>query len=224
MQSKDIARRLGVDSSTVRRWARDYERYLSPTAQKAEDDDQRRRRAFTDDDLRVFWTIREAQREGMTHEEIAVQVAAGQLEGGPLPEHPIREVGDKIDLMPVSTAEARIQTLTERVSELSEQLAEAREKLDDRNEQVIHLEHELGTAKAEIANLSSKVETVRLEAAVEAQSEAAELRGRLATIEATEDRMRRLLFVGITAVAVAAAILLAIVLLLALSGTPGLGG
>ena len=40
MQSKDIARRLGVDASTVRRWARDYEPYLSPTAQKAEDDDQ----------------------------------------------------------------------------------------------------------------------------------------------------------------------------------------
>ncbi len=224
MQSKDMARRLGVDTSTIRRWARDYEQYLSPTAQKAEDDDQRRRRAFTENDLRVFWTIREAQREGLTHEEIAVQVAAGQLEDGPLPEHPITEVGDQIELMPVSTAEARIQTLAVRVSELTEQLVEAREKLDDRNEQVIQLERELGTAKAEIANLTAKVETVRLESAVQAQSEAAELRGRLATIEATEDRMRRLLFVGITVVAVAAAILLAVVILLALSGAPGLGG
>lgn len=224
MQSKDIARRLGVDASTVRRWARDYEPYLSPTAQKAEDDDQHRRRAYTENDLRVFWTIREAQREGLTHEEIALQVAAGQLEDGPLPEHPITEVGDNIELMPVSTAEARIRALTERVSELSVQLTEARQKLDERNEQVIRLERDLGAAKAEIANLTSKVETVRLESAVKAQSEAAELRGRLATIEATEDRMRRLLFVGITAVAVAASVLLLVVILLALSGGAGFGG
>jgi DNA-binding transcriptional MerR regulator len=228
MRSRDVARRLGVDASTVRRWARDYERYLSPTAQKAPDDDLRKPRVFTNDDLRLFWTIATAQERGVGHEEIELLIAGGELLEGELPEHPLTQASDEIELVPASTAMARIEALQDRVETLEVDLEDARQRLDQKNERVIELEQRLGDARSEIAVLEGRIETVKLETAVEVNREAAELRGKVSTLQqgietaGNERERERSLYTRILIiVGVVAAVAVVALVLLALAGPPG---
>lgn len=228
MRSRDVAKRLGVDASTVRRWARDYEEYLSPTARKAPDDDLRKPRVFTDEDLRLFWTIATAQNRGVGHEEIEQMIGNGELLEGDLPEHPLTQTADEIELVPASTALARIEALQDKVEMLESDLEDARQRLDQKNDRVIELEQKLGETMTEIAVLEGRIETVKLETAVTANREAAELRGKVDSLQqgvetAKEEREReRTLYTRILIVlGVVATIAIVALVLLALSGGPG---
>lgn len=222
-QTKDVARMLGVADSTVRRWALDYEQYLSPSAQ-IKGATGRARRAFTDRDLQIFWTIHTLTDRGKTHKEIDGIIAAGDLEQSLPPDLPQSE-RYPVDMMPVSTAEERYRALQIRVSDLQLELESERALSADRAGKIADLERELGTAKAEIARLEGRASVARLEGQQDKEQELqqtreqlGELRGRLHQLEAARPYRVQSVLWALLAVAV---VLAGIVAILLISGAAG---
>jgi DNA-binding transcriptional MerR regulator len=73
-QTKDIISRFGVSPQTVRTYADEFRRYMSPTANPTTG----QQRNFTDDDLAVFALIVQMKRQGYTYESIHAALAIGQ--------------------------------------------------------------------------------------------------------------------------------------------------
>lgn len=73
-QTKDIIARFGVSPQTVRTYADEFRRYMSPTANPSVG----QQRNFTDDDLAVFALIVQMKRQGATYETIHAALANGQ--------------------------------------------------------------------------------------------------------------------------------------------------
>lgn len=166
MQTKDVARILKVDPSTVRRWARDYSDYLSATAQPAERDGYYRR-DYTQDDLKVFLTVQRESQQGTLLDDIATILANGDhlVETLP-PDLPMPEE-DRVEMMPVSTAVERVKSLQTRITTLEIDLTEARALADARADKVAELERELGDTRVEVAKLEGKADLAKAEARIE---------------------------------------------------------
>lgn len=73
-QTKDIIRQFGVSPQTVRTYADEFSRYMSPTANPPAG----QQRNFTDEDLAVFALIVQLKRQGATYETIHAALASGQ--------------------------------------------------------------------------------------------------------------------------------------------------
>lgn len=126
------ARASGVSSSTIRNWSSEFSEFLSPGANPAPG----ATREFSDDDLKVFSTVRvmrgqlvetvaivEALREGQRFEPVAPPAA----EGAPPAD---RANADAVmvyrDL--VTQLESRADKLTDRLLEAERRIADERER------------------------------------------------------------------------------------------------
>ncbi|NOX62112.1 MAG: MerR family transcriptional regulator [Chloroflexi bacterium] len=72
----EVARELGVSGATLRRWARRFSNWLSPSARRP------RQRQYTDADIVIFRAIKGMLQEGLTYEEVEQRLARLALEGG----------------------------------------------------------------------------------------------------------------------------------------------
>jgi DNA-binding transcriptional MerR regulator len=161
-QPKEVARILQVSRSTIRRWASDFYEYLSPTAQPAPPGDAYYRRAYSRDDLLVLWTIREESKRGATQDEIAALLAAGEVADTLPPDLPAPE-DEPVEMVPLSTARVQIEALQARVTNLEMILEEARVLADARADRIAALERELGDARAELARAEGRAEIIESE-------------------------------------------------------------
>lgn len=73
-KSADVQRLFDVSSETVRRWAQEFEQYLSPTATPGKG----RARQFTADDLTVFALVSEIKNSGGTYDDVHLALKSGQ--------------------------------------------------------------------------------------------------------------------------------------------------
>lgn len=88
--TQHVAALYDVAIETVRTWAQEFERHLSPTANPG----RRRQRMFTAEDMAVFDLVAALKSKGRTFQDIHAALDAGQRGGSP--ETPPAELQDMI--------------------------------------------------------------------------------------------------------------------------------
>lgn len=73
-RSQHVATIYGITIETVNVWAREFSKYLSPTANPG----QRKTRLFTQEDMTVIDLIASLRKQQVTYEEIHATLASGQ--------------------------------------------------------------------------------------------------------------------------------------------------
>lgn len=66
-QPQEVATRLEVSPSTLRRWSDEFSEFLSPDASPTDD---RQRRQYSDEDLAIFISIKGLMAEGLTYDQV----------------------------------------------------------------------------------------------------------------------------------------------------------
>ncbi len=198
MRTKDVAERLDVSTASVRQWTADvYPEFFSASARGG------KTREFTDRDVQILAAIAEMSKSNVGRDDIRIELTQIQANNWqalpPVPGLPIddgepqyihREVAEK------AVANVR-EVLDLQIAQLRREIDTLRESLEHERSRRVDLENELRDKERHLG----------------------ELTGRLGSVDAERGRERRLLTYAVIAVAVTAAVLLAVVLLLAL--TPG---
>ncbi len=86
-QPQEVASRLEVSSSTLRRWSEEFSEFLSQEASPAEEKQHRR---YSDEDLATLITVKGLLAEGLTYDKVREQI--GELRADEKPDDPGREV------------------------------------------------------------------------------------------------------------------------------------
>ncbi len=68
--SFEIAKWLGIEATTVHRWAADYAELLNPGANPPKGKDRR----FTSEDCKVLWTVKTLRDANLSHGEIKLRL------------------------------------------------------------------------------------------------------------------------------------------------------
>ena len=111
-----VSQMLDIPASSLRRYAKEFEVCLSPTARR-----KNRRRAYTQDDILNFRKIRELSGQGLSTEEIIAKLQIVESE-------PVEK--DVLSLIPEVAREIeQLRAGLARIPELERQLAELNEKL-----------------------------------------------------------------------------------------------
>lgn len=85
MKTSELAKRLGISSSTVRSWASDYAAFLSP---KAAGKDSGSPRDYSEADALVLATVANMREKGFGHEQIVDALEPDSPTAAPAPETP----------------------------------------------------------------------------------------------------------------------------------------
>ena len=151
MRSGEIAKLLGVDSSTIRRYTIEYGRFLSNRAGAV--------RTYTADDYAVVATIRHLYQSGYSGREIVQQ-----LEDGFRVDTTDMTVVGLLDsrVIPVTVAEqmvdassirAEVESLRAERDRLAALLSGKDEKIESLQAEVIRLNRELGQLEGRLSSL-----------------------------------------------------------------------
>jgi len=121
--SRHVATMFGVALETVRNWADEFERHLSPTATPGKG----KHRMYSHDDLRIFALIADQKKQGMVYDEIHGSLDNGQR-GDPPSMFP-----DEVQALVVGEKEQRlsleVEYLQRSMIQMQRQLEEARQDL-----------------------------------------------------------------------------------------------
>ena len=79
----EVAARLGVSVSTLRRWSQQFAPFLSSTANPASDEDESKHRRYTDEDLATLITVKGLLTEGYAYEQVRRRLRAPRLDDAP---------------------------------------------------------------------------------------------------------------------------------------------
>jgi DNA-binding transcriptional MerR regulator len=79
-RSSHVATIYDISTHTVGTWAREFEEYLSPTANPG----TKKQRMFTTEDMRVFSLVSELQKQGMAFAEIHANLKSGNRGDAPV--------------------------------------------------------------------------------------------------------------------------------------------
>lgn len=237
MKTGDLARWLDISVSSVKTWSREFGEYLSPAAQGG---DNSARRYFDEQDARVLALVADLRARNIPWADIHATLASLKAnEWADLPPMPGAPPG--VTPQPVVTqSEAQNaliqqrQTLAREIALLNDRVNALQGALDEEREAHTRTREALATARGELGVLQGKLEVLEPERAqahalqeqlTTTQHTLGELSGRLAVIEETRQAADRLydqqrqfqtrLLIGAAALAL---ILLAAVLLLALTG------
>ena len=71
-QPQEVATRLEVSPSTLRRWSDEFSEFLSTEASPTED---KQRRRYSDDDMATFISIKGLMAEGLTYDEVSQRLS-----------------------------------------------------------------------------------------------------------------------------------------------------
>lgn len=136
----DISTRLGVNAATIRRWADQYEQYMSAESHTGD------ARQYSDDDLLLLWSIRRWRQLGYALPEIGERLAKGERTTDEIP--PLESVEPPKAVMvseSVHTAAlAEIRRLDGERARLLIERDAATVKNETLNERIAGLEREIG--------------------------------------------------------------------------------
>lgn len=144
--TSDLTRKFDVSRQTISNWCKEYELFLSPTANPPSGSQRR----FVEDDIKVFTLVEEMKQRGMKTDEILAALHSGQR--GDLP--------DESEFLPTVPVSGAMLALQNRITELEEQLQALRTERDKTAGQNELLKHQLDASQQEIIRLS--VELARL--------------------------------------------------------------
>jgi DNA-binding transcriptional MerR regulator len=82
-QPQEVASRLEVSPSTLRRWSEEFSDFLSPEADSSEGKQHRR---YSDEDLATFITVKGLMAEGLTYEQVRERLSEQSASEGPASE------------------------------------------------------------------------------------------------------------------------------------------
>jgi DNA-binding transcriptional MerR regulator len=82
-QPQEVAARLEVSPSTLRRWSDEFTEFLSPDAHSAEGKQHRR---YSDEDLATFITVKGLMADGLTYDQVREQLS--EMQAGRKPDGP----------------------------------------------------------------------------------------------------------------------------------------
>jgi len=201
MKTKEVADRLGLDTSTVRVWSgRDYVEFMSESAQGGG-----RRRYFTERDVQVLAYVVQQRDEGTLHDEIREHLVSMKNDNWRgLPPVPPKPGYD--NEVPMVTAEAASVAITKQAERLNLQIATL-------ESQISVLEEALEEERGERKQLQTQL--------TEAREELGELRGQLRAIEV--ERKPAGYWLKVIAGVVFATIILAAIVIAILMASGGAG-
>jgi DNA-binding transcriptional MerR regulator len=82
-QPQEVATRLEISPSTLRRWSEEFSEFLSPEARSAEGKQHRR---YSDEDLSTFIAVKGLMSDGLTYDQVRErlrELGAGRPSDGP---------------------------------------------------------------------------------------------------------------------------------------------
>ena len=82
-QPQEVASRLEVSPSTLRRWSEEFSEFLSPEANSSEG---RQHRRYSDGDLATLITVKGLMAEGLTYDQVRERLS--ELNAGEKPDGP----------------------------------------------------------------------------------------------------------------------------------------
>lgn len=171
MNPSTLAARLNVNSDTVRRWASTYAVYLSPSANPT----RGKSRSFTDHDARILLLVSTLRDSGFDHGDIDTRLKELHQDSWTgLPELPA-EWGLDEETIPMGVAVSKAADVVQ-IAVLQAELENARQALLIVQGQVEQLQGTLASSQNENAALTTRLQTVELEAE--------HLRGQVSTLEA----------------------------------------
>ena len=79
-QPQEVAARLEVSPSTLRRWSEEFADFLSPETDSSEGNQQRR---YSDEDLAMLITVKGLMADGLTYDQVSDQLSGQNVGGAP---------------------------------------------------------------------------------------------------------------------------------------------
>lgn len=158
-KSTDVQKLFGISHETVRRWAEEFQQYLSPDATPGTG----KHRVFNDDDLEVMALIADMRRKNRSPEDIAAALATGQR--GDIPDSlEARELDLRASLQ-VQIAQREIETLQLQLNEAQQDAQQWRDKAQRLQGQLDAMQSqiaagrgdELTTARKQIEELNREI-------------------------------------------------------------------
>ncbi len=201
MKTKEVADRLGLDTSTIRVWSgRDYIEFMSESARGGG-----RRRHFTERDVQVLAFVTQMRAGGTLHDDIHRDLITMQGDNWRgLPDIPPKPGHDND--IPMVTAEAATVALSKQAENLNLQIITL-------EKQISILEGELEAERGERRQLQSQL--------TEAREQLGELRGQLRAVEA--ERKSTGYWLKVVAASVFATVVLAALVIAVLMASGGAG-
>jgi DNA-binding transcriptional MerR regulator len=151
MKPHEVANLIGVDSSTIRNWSREYADFFSAQAAGGEG----RHRSFTDLDVRLVFYISQLKRSNFTKDEIALalqQVRADSWET--LPPLPDSQPSARVPVVPAAAADAALESerrsLMREIAMLQDRIEKMEGSARSDRETILELTRRLATAEAEL--------------------------------------------------------------------------
>ena len=146
-----VCKLFSVTDQTIRRWAKELEEYLSPTANPAANET----RIFTEDDLPVLALAAEMREENprITYESIRASLANDQR--GTVPEHKALTTTDQTALS-IRTLANQVQELHDKIIRVETQLEMTENRLKNTETERDELREKYLRAKWELEQLQDK--------------------------------------------------------------------
>lgn len=145
--TSDLTRKFEVSRQTISNWAKEYELFLSPTANPPSGSQRR----FVEDDIKVFTLVDEMKKRGMKTEEIIMALHSGQR--GELP--------DDSEFLPTVPLSGAMLALQNHVLELEERIQQLRTERDRTAGQNELLKQQLEFSQQEIIRLSVEISRLK---------------------------------------------------------------
>lgn len=146
--SKDLSQRFDVTGETLRQWAREFRRHLSPSANPG--DGQHRR--FTFADLEVLTLVHELRAKNVRWEDIHANLDAG--------ERGVPSV-DPAALVPLES-QKQLALLYETIERMRGQVADLEAQLTAANTRADRAEGAQDTLKAQLADAHEQIVQLRI--------------------------------------------------------------
>lgn len=166
--TQHVAALYDVAIETVRTWAQEFERHLSPTANPG----RRRQRMFTSEDMAVLDLIANLKAKGRTYQDIHVALDAGQRGGSP--ETPPNELQDMI----VNDDRRQLVALNDDLKRRIEKLYAEIEQLKELEKESIRLQAQMENEKQRADRAENRILDLLREQA-ELREQLGELKGEL---------------------------------------------
>jgi DNA-binding transcriptional MerR regulator len=162
MKTNELAHRIGISPSLLRKWTDQYREFLSETAAP----DPGQEREFTIEDCFVMATVSVLRDDAMPHAAIKEEIAGGtRIEMLPeLPSEEIEAARRAVQLVPVDRLHRALDRVDALRTELERVIAERDKALADKeaaNKQIADLREELGAARKEAELLREIAERPR---------------------------------------------------------------
>jgi len=143
---KDAQMLFGVSDETIRTWANQFEKFLSPLANPGKG----RHRIFTYDDLSVFALVSELKSKGMTYADVTAALENG--ERGDVPEIPA-DLDMLQTTIQLDDASQKVKQLQSMIQESREQVIRLETLLNERDRQI----EQLRTDRDQVAKLHEEI-------------------------------------------------------------------